>query len=403
MRPDLIPGGSHTYSKGDDRWPRNAPRAIVRGKGSHVWADDGREFIDWSMGINNVLIGHAEDAIDDAAVAALRGGQAFGRPSDLEEQAAEAVLGLFPSAEMIKFCKNGSDANNAAIKLARAMTGRHMVAYDETAPFFSTADWFVGNWPSRTAGTLSSDACSTFRFRFNDVESLSRLFPGPFGVIPACVILELARTERPTPRFLQALRTLTRQHGALLIIDEVVTGYRYALHGLHHELGIDPDLFTLGKGIANGYSLAALCGKREYLTRGAEDGDVFLLSTTNGAERSALAAAIATAQFYTAQDVCWQLSIHGGAFAALINERARLHGLQNRFSVSHEFPCRPLVTASSEDRMALSAALIRHGVLVPPAWVCPCFRHSPEDLAQTSAAIDAAFESLAALKIAERA
>src|SRR5437868_3118610 len=132
---DLVPAGCHTYSKGADRFPPNAPKTLVRGYGGLVWAADGREFIDWGMGINNVLIGHAEASIDGAAIAALRGGQAFCRPSDLEEAAADAVLSLFPQADMIKFCKNGSDANNAAIRLARAVTGRQHIAFDATAPF----------------------------------------------------------------------------------------------------------------------------------------------------------------------------------------------------------------------------------------------------------------------------
>src|SRR3954453_11363214 len=115
---ELVPGGCHTYSKGDDRFPQNAPEMLQSGKGGMVYDASGRAFVDWGMGINNVLIGHAEDVIDDYAIEAIRGGQALCRPSELEEVAAEVVLRLYPQADMIKFCKNGSDANNAAIRLA---------------------------------------------------------------------------------------------------------------------------------------------------------------------------------------------------------------------------------------------------------------------------------------------
>src|SRR5438105_5209239 len=302
---DLVPAGCHTYSKGADRFPPNAPKTLVRGYGGLVWAADGREFIDWGMGINNVLIGHAEASIDGAAIAALRGGQAFCRPSDLEEAAADAVLSLFPQADMIKFCKNGSDANNAAIRLARAVTGRQHIAFDATAPFFSTGDWFCSAQP-KWAGTLDAERAFALPFRFNDVDSLAQAFKTRSL---ACVILELCRTERPTAQFLRALDQLCTVHDTLLIVDEVVTGYRYASHGVAPTLGITPDLFTLGKGIANGYSVAALCGRREYMCRGADD--VFLLSTTNGAERSGLAAAIATAQFYQRNPVVQKLAAVG--------------------------------------------------------------------------------------------
>lgn len=385
-----MPGGCHTNSKGSDRYPANAPHRIVRGKGGRVWADDGREFVDWSMGINNVLIGHAEDAIDDAAVAALRTGQSFGRPSDLEEQAAEAVLELFPHGEMIKFCKNGSDANNAAIRLARAITGRPHIAYDGAAPFLSTADWFVGGWPSKWAGTLDSDRAFALTFRFNDVDSLERCF----ATRPlAGVILELGRMERPTPAFLAALRELTKRHGTLLIVDEVVTGYRYALHGLCAEFSIDPDLFTLGKGIANGYSVAALCGKREYMQRGADD--VFLLSTTNGAERSGLAAAIATAAFYQTYDVVERLAAVGEAFAEVVNREAHAAGVADRIAVRTEFACRPALMGDDATKRLFCETLIDHGVLVPPAWVCPCYRRPIAEVQQTEFAVGSACRRLA--------
>jgi glutamate-1-semialdehyde 2,1-aminomutase len=366
---------------------------LVKGKGGMVWDANGRGYVDWTMGINNVLIGHAEDSIDDLAVYALRRGQAFGRPSELEEEAAAAVLGMFPHGEMIKFCKNGSDANNAAIRLARAVTDRQHIAYDETAPFFSIADWFVGGWPAQNAGTLDAERAFAHGYRFNDPESLYRVMERwPC----AAVIVELGRTERPTPAFLNALRAVRMNMSTLLIVDEIVTGYRFAQHGLAPELDIEPDLFTLGKGMANGYALAALCGKRAWMEHGAKN--VFLLSTTNGAERSALAAAIATAQFYRDHDVIGALRTTGQAFMTAVNQAVVTRGLAGKFFADSDFGCRPMLLGAPELKMRFCEGLAEQGVLLPTAWVCSCYRRTEAQMDQTVAAIEYAVGDVAELE-----
>ncbi len=375
----LIPGGCHTYSKGDNRFPDTAPAQIVRAKGGLCWDADGCSWVDWGMGINNVLIGHAEDAIDEVAIAVIRSGQAFTRPSVLEEEAADVVLSQFPHSEMIKFCKNGSDANNAAVRLARAVTGRQHIAFDGTAPFFSTADWFCGDKPNYR-GTLDAERGFAHTFRFNDVESLERVFAHrPL----ACLILELCRTEAPTPAFLAAIEALCRQHGTLLVVDEVVTAFRYHLHGAAARFGLVPDLFTIGKGVANGYAVAALAGRREYMRHGASD--VFLLSTTNGAESSGLAAAIATVRFYRDHDVIGQLDRVGGALCDIVREEAARVSLP--ITVRTDFSCRPAFEMPDEIKAAFYRAVCEYGVLLPPAWACPCYRRSHKELEQTRAAV----------------
>jgi glutamate-1-semialdehyde 2,1-aminomutase len=386
----LVPGGCHTYSKGDDRYPPNAPRLLVHGKGGMVRDDKDRQWIDWTMGINNVLVGHAEPEIDDAAVAALRNGQAFGRPSDLEPLAAAAVLSLHPQGEMIKFCKNGSDANNAAVRLARAITGRQHIAYDETAPFFSISDWFVGGWPHQHAGTLDAERAFVHSYKFNDAQSVLQVLD---RWLPAAFVVELARTEKPTERFLDMLR-MAQSHGCLLIVDEIVTGYRFAQHGIAPVLGMDPDLFTLGKGMANGYALAALCGKRAHMEHGRAE--VFLLSTTNGAERSALAAAIATVNFYCAHDVIGVLANTGARFMRAVNDAAVLYGITDRFRADSAFGCRPMLSAAPHLKMAFCTALAGQGVLLPTAWVCPCYRRTEDEMQRTEDAIKVAVRTVAA-------
>src|ERR1051325_3875358 len=217
----VIPGGAHTFSRGDDQFPAEGPAGFVRGKGARVWDIAGREFVDWGMGINNVLVGHAEDAIDDAAIAALRNGQAFSRPSPLEVDAAEALLTLFPGMDMVKFGKNGSDANTGAVRLARAITGRQLVAYDASAPFLAIHDWFIGK-TVMNAGIPEAVHSLTVPFIYNDVASVERLFAEHPQRL-AAVVLEVCRDARPAPGFLETLRRLCDAHGTLLVFDEIVT------------------------------------------------------------------------------------------------------------------------------------------------------------------------------------
>lgn len=379
-RHQLIPGGCHTYSKGDANFPPGAP-VLAGGKGGTVWQADGRPYVDWGMGINNVLIGHGEQVIDEAAWSAAHRGQAFCRPSVLEEEAAEAVLGLVGNGRdlMIKFAKSGSEANNAAIRLARAVTGRQHIAFDSTAPFFSTGDWFC-HAQAKWQGTLDAEHAFAHGFRFNDVDSLVQVFAyRPL----ACIILEVCRFERPTPEFLTTLQELCRTHGTLLIVDEVVTGYRYGLPAAP-LFDVEPDLFTLGKGMANGYSVAALVGKREYMRRGAED--VFLLSTTNGAESSGLAAAIATAMFYRGNDVTKHLALCGGALAKVVADAAREFHF-SQLSIEGAFSARQRLTMPAAWRPTFHRTLLEHGVLWPYAWTCPCFRRTAEEFEITRRAL----------------
>ena len=391
----VIPGGAHTYSKGDDILPMSAPPAFVKGKGGHVWTLDGKELVDWGMGINNVLLGHAEDAIDDAAVCALREGQNFSRPSPLEVEAAEALVALFDGLDMAKFAKNGSDVNDAAIRLARAITGRTLIAYDRDAPFLSIHDWFIGN-TVMNAGIPEVTAEMAVGFRYNDTASLEAVF-AEYGSRLAAVILEPCREVRPRAGFLERVRALCDQHGTLLIFDEIVTTFRYHLHGAHALFKVKPDLMAVGKGLANGYALAALLGRREYMERGGLEHThprCFLLSTTNGAERSALAAGRAAIEFYKTHDVIGHLEKVGQALMDGLNESARRHGIADYLSAGSDFSCRPVLkylgpdkTPSFEFRTLFAQEMLQHGVFMP--WICPSFRHGATEIERTLEAFEA--------------
>lgn len=388
----IIPGGAHTYSKGRDQFPANVPQAFVSGKGGRVRDLDGREFVDWGMGINNVLIGHAEDVIDDAACEALRQGQNFSRPTVREVETAERLAAIIDGAEMIKFAKNGSDANTAALRLARAFTGRKLVLFDGAAPFLAIHDWFIGH-TAIDAGVPEEAKRLAKPFIFNDLGSVERLF-ADHGSEVSAVILEPCRDLRPAPGFLEGLRRLCDQHGAILIFDEIVTGFRYYLHGASRLFGVKPDLITLGKGMANGYSIAALAGRTAVMERGGLDHAaerVFLLSTTNGAEQSGLAAASAVIDFYQRHDVIARLSTVGAAAAACVRDAAKAAGIESHLRAGGDFSCRPTVAYLDHDgqpspahRTLFLQELIVKGVFMP--WICPSFRHGDSELQQTAEA-----------------
>ena len=392
----VIPGGAHTYSRGDDQFPAMGPVAFVRGRGARVWDVDGVEYVDWGMGINNVLIGHAEDVIDDAAISALRLGQAFSRPTPLEVELAEVLIALFPGMDMVKFGKNGSDANTSAVRLARAITGRDLVGYDQTAPFLAIHDWFIGKTALR-AGVPQAIQDFTVGFKFNDLPSVERMFETHRRQI-ACVVLEVCRDLRPAPGFLEGLQRLCAGEGTLLIFDEVVTGFRYALNGAHSLFGVVPDLMSIGKGMANGYAISAILGRREFMERGgirhAEE-RVFFLSTTNGPERSALAAALATVAFYRQHDVIEHLYRVGRQIMDGFTESARRHGVAEFVCAAGDFACRPFPwfldrhgEPSAPLRTLFMQETCRRGVFMP--WICSSYRHGASEVSRTLQAVDAA-------------
>ena len=279
----LIPGGCHTYAKGDDQYPELAPRFIARGQGCHVWDADGNRFIEYGMGLRAVTLGHAFKPVVEAAHRQMLLGDNFTRPSPIEVACAERLLELLDGPEMVKFAKNGSDVTTAAVKLARAYTGRNMVAVCGDHPFFSVDDWFIGS-TEMAAGIPQVVRDLTVKFRYNDIESVHTLFTQYPDRI-ACLVMEPERTELPRNGFLRQVQEACRANGALFILDEIITGFRVHLQGAQKLHGVTPDLATFGKGMGNGFSVSALVGRREVMRLGGLDHErerVFLLSNTFG-------------------------------------------------------------------------------------------------------------------------
>ncbi len=317
----LIPGGAHTYAKGDDQYPEQAPAFIARGKGCHVWDVDGNEFIEYGMGLRAVTLGHAFEPVVQAAYRQMQLGTNFTRPANIEVELAETFLDIIDAADMVKFAKNGSDVTTAAVKLARAYTGRDLVAICGDHPFFSTDDWFIGT-TEMNAGVPQAVTDMTLKFRYNDLESLRELFDQYPGQI-ACVVMEAEAVTPPAPGYLNRVKELCEERGAVLIFDEMITGFRWHLGGAQKFHGVVPHLSTFGKAMGNGFAISALAGKREIMRLGGLDHDqarVFLLSTTHGAETHALAASLETLRIYRERNVVDFLWKQGERLRALVNQ-----------------------------------------------------------------------------------
>ena len=307
----VIPGGAHTYSKGRDVFPGNAPAVLVRGRGCYVWDPEGTRFLDFGMGLKSVVLGYANRKVDAAARKASRLGNNLSRPSMTELLAAEELVDLIPSAEMVKFAKNGSNVTTAAVKIARAGTGRKLVAVPVEQPFFSFDDWFIGTTNS-PSGVPEEHVALTKSFKYGDLNSLRNLFcdfPNEIAAVimePAVELIECPQIHRQcvtaclsikmdlTRAYLQEVRDFCSSHGTVLIFDEMRTGFRWHLSGAQALFGVTPDLSTFGKAIANGYSVSALVGSRNLMELGSTNKKgtrrTFLLSSTHGAEISSLEA-----------------------------------------------------------------------------------------------------------------
>jgi glutamate-1-semialdehyde 2,1-aminomutase len=389
---ELIPGGAHTYAKGDDQYPEQSPAFIVRGKGCHVWDVDGNEFIEYGMGLRTVTLGHAFPPVTEAAVRQMQLGTNFVRPAPVEVECAERFLELMPTAEMVKFGKHGSDALDGAVRLARAHTCRDVIAICGDHPFFSTADWFIGT-TTMARGVPGWVRSRTVKFRYNDLASAQLLFDEHPEDI-ACVILEPARLEEPTPEFLPGLKELCHRHGALLVFDEMVTGFRWHKSGAQHVYGVTPDLSAFGKAMANGFALSALAGRREIMELGGYGHDkerVFLLSTTHGAEAHAMAAGIAVMETYRDEDVVGHLYRQGARLRGGVQAAAEAAGVARHVQCLGR-DCGLIFTtldqegrASQPFRTLFMQELIRRGVLAPSFMVS--YAHADQDIDHTVEAV----------------
>ena len=416
-----IPGGSHTYSRGFDQFPANAPEILSSGSGAYVTDPSGKRYLDFGMALRSVNIGYSEPEVNAGAIEQIYKGNNLTRASLVELEAAERLIATIDSAEMVKFTKNGSTAVTAAVKLARAFTGRELIARCSSHPFFSFDDWFIGD-TVMSRGVPAGVSNKTISFQYNDIESLRRLIDSHPGEI-ACVVLEPAATECPCvprgsgiccessgqdrstaagPNFLQQVESLCKEHGIVFILDEMITGFRWHDKGAQHVYGVTPDISTFGKAMANGFSVACVAGRREIMELGSIEKPgaerVFLLSTTHGAEMSSLGAFLATTSFMREHEVVDHIWEFGRQFIARLNRVAESHDLQEYFKVQG-VPCSPYFQVLGEDglpslglRTLLSQEMVNNGVLMP--WLAFSYRHGEAELGITESALDKSLLSL---------
>jgi glutamate-1-semialdehyde 2,1-aminomutase len=384
----LIPGGCHTYAKGDDQYPEDAPGFISKGEGCHVWDLDGNEFIEYGMGLRSVILGHGYKPVIEAAYKQMLLGSNFTRPSPIEVECAEELLSLIPGAEMVKFAKNGSDVTTAAVKLARAYTGKDLVAVCADHPFLSVDDWFIGSTPM-ASGIPQAIRDLTVKFTYNSIESIQALFDRYPGQI-ACLIMEPESMEPPVNNFLRVTQALCKKHGAVFILDETITGFRWHVGGAQTYYDIVPDLSTFGKAIGNGFAVSALAGKKELMELGGLHHDkerVFLLSLTHGAECHSLAAAVATMKIIQRERVVEFLFRQGERLIAGVNQAVREHKLSEYFQVTGKPPHLVYVTRDQDKnrsqpfRTLFLQETLKRGLLMPSLIVS--FSHKDQDVDRT--------------------
>ncbi|NBJ97523.1 glutamate-1-semialdehyde 2,1-aminomutase [bacterium 1xD8-48] len=392
----LIPAGAHTYSRTDEVFPGNAPKVIERSKGVYTWDVDGNKYIDYGMACRSVTVGYDYDRISEAAIRQIHNGNTATKASKIEVEAAQEMCNLFPWVEMIKFAKNGSTVTSAATKLARAYTGRKYIARCREHSFFSYDDWFIGS-TVMNSGIPQEIQDLTLQFSFNDIDSVKKLFDEYKGEI-AALIMEPCDTEEPINDFLQKVRKLCTDYGVVYILDEMITGFRWDLLGACRYYGVEPDLVTFGKGMANGFSVAALGGKREImdlggLTPGKER--VFLISTTHGAEMSSLGALVETIHVYKELNVTEHIWNMGSRLVRGLNEIASEYSLQEYFYIQGA-DCSPNFVVCNKDkqpsleyRTVFCQELVKQGILMP--YIAIAYEHTEKEISDT---LEAAREAM---------
>ncbi|MEM5513641.1 aminotransferase class III-fold pyridoxal phosphate-dependent enzyme [Pseudoalteromonas sp. AS84] len=318
-----IPLGSQTFSKSRIAYPKHvSPLFIKRGENCQVWDADDNQYTDFVSGLLSVSLGYCNKAVDDAVIEQIRSGVTFSLPHQLETIVAEKLVKLIPCADMVRFGKNGSDATSAAIRLARAFTKKEHVA---VCGYHGWQDWYIGS-TTRDLGVPEATKSLTHTFKYNDISSLEQLFYQQKNQI-AAVILEPMNTHFPEDNFLQKVKDLCQQHGAVLIFDETITGFRFSMGGAQQLFNVTPDLATFGKGMANGYPISAVVGRKDIMMLME---DIFFSGTFAG-ETLSLAATKATLDFMTEHKVIAHLEAIGEklqtGLARIINDLQAQHWL----------------------------------------------------------------------------
>jgi glutamate-1-semialdehyde 2,1-aminomutase/spore coat polysaccharide biosynthesis protein SpsF len=358
----VIPGAAQTFSKGANQHVRGvAPMFLARGKGCRVWDVDGNEYIDYIQGLLPNILGYAQGEVNAAVTAQLALGHSFSLPNPLEVELAERLTRLIPCAEKVRFAKNGSDVTSGAVRAARALTGRDRVA---CCGYHGWQDWFIGS-TTRNAGVPGVVQALTHPFVYNDLESLRKLLverPGEF----AAVILEPVNFWPPAEGFLEGVKDLAHEHGALLIFDEVCSGFHFGLGGAQKKFGVTPDLACFGKAMGNGFPIACVLGNAPAMQVFEE----IFFSFTFGGEVASMAAAMKVLDVLETTDALARMSANGRILQEGLNAFAKEAGLEDRIRCIG-YPFWSLIQFLDEDgkdnllvRSLFAQECVKRGVLL---------------------------------------
>jgi glutamate-1-semialdehyde aminotransferase len=321
-----IPLGSQTFSKSKTQYPVGiSPLYASKSKGAYLWDIDGNKYIDLVNSLAAVTLGYGDKGLEKSILKQLKLGVSLSLPTKIESEVAELIIELVPSAEMVRFSKNGSDATSAAIRLARAFTGRDQIV---ACGYHGWHDWYIGT-TSRNKGIPTAVSTLTHNFQYNDIESLKSALKLNEGKV-AAVIIEPMNDTYPQPGFLEEVQVLAKKAGAVLIFDEVITGFRFSEGGAQKLFDVTPDLATFGKGIANGFPLSAVVGRREIM----KEMEHVFISGTFGGELLSLAAARYVLKKHQKNEICGDLVNKGNVLSEFTNKLIDSFGLSNVVSLS---------------------------------------------------------------------
>jgi glutamate-1-semialdehyde 2,1-aminomutase len=385
-----VPLASQTFSKSALNLVQGAsPLFLEKGEGGYVYDVDGNRYIDFVLGLLPIILGYCDPEVDKAITEQLKRGISFSLATDLEVRLSEKLVDIIPCAEKVRFGKNGSDATSAAIRLARAKTGRDRIV---VCGYHGWHDWYIGS-TTRNLGVPKAIQALTSAVPYNDVAAIEKLIAGQPGEI-AAIILEPAGPVTAAPNYLKMLRHLCDEHGIVLVFDEIVSGFRLNIGGAQSEYGVVPHLACFGKAMGNGMPISAIVGLDEYM---APMEDIFF-SGTFGGEALSLAASLATIDKLEQLDAPAFFRQSGIWLADKTNLILERTGLETRYHVKGP-PWRPLLVASEQGEAGLVATsllrqeLIANGVLMGAAFNL-CTAHDETVQIEAVSAIESAAEAV---------
>ncbi len=384
----IIPAGTQTFSKGPSQFVDGvAPKYLDRAEGCYVWDVDGNKYIDYAMACQPIILGYRDPDVDKAIIDQLGKGITFSLMHPLEIEVTERLIEMIPCAEAVRFGKNGADATSIAIRISRSVTGREHLAY---CGYHGWHDWYIAN-TDRNEGIPAFNQTLSHSFTYNDLASLARVFESHEGQI-ACAILEPASALEPAPGFLEGVKEICHDNGALVVYDEIITGFRWAEGGAQERYGVLPDLACFAKGLSNGMPLSAIVGRKEYMKVLGEN---TFFSFTYGGECLSLAAARATTDKIRREKVIDRLWRIGAKLQDGFNDLAAQHGLED-FVRCIGVPCRTILAFDGQDRLdALEIKslfiqeIVKRGVLCC-GFHAICAAHGEPEVEMTLAAYDGA-------------